>query len=116
MRKLALGALVLALFTLSACWKNKQQIYTTLTNQSGITISAIEVDYPGASFGLTQMKPGETVRRAVTVNPPCTFSIHFKDLKGKQYQSKPIEFGKDKCPSEIVLTIDSSLNVTGVPK
>lgn len=116
MRILSTLALALTLLYLTACWHSRQQIYCDLTNQSGLTLNAIEVDYPGATYGIPQLKPGDTHRKWLAVTPPCKFSLHFEDAKGKQYQSKPIDFGKEKCPSEVVLTIDPQMNVTGVPK
>jgi len=114
MRKLALAAFLLVILT--ACWNSKQQMYSTVVNQSGATLKAIEVAYPGGSYGITQMRSSETFRKWVAITPPCTYSVHFEDEAGKQHQSKDIAFGKDKCPAEVILTIDSSLNVTGVPK
>ena len=116
MRTFSTLALLIALLGLTACWRSKQQLYTNVENHSGSTLNAIEVQYPGASYGIPQLKPGDTNRKWVAVIPPCTYSLHFEDEKGKQYQSKPIDFGKDKCPSEVVLTIDAQLNVSGAPK
>ena len=113
MRKLSLAAFLLLILT--ACWNSKQQMYSNVINQSGKTLNAVEVAYPGGSYGITQLKQAETHRKWVAV-PPCTYSVHFEDETGKQHQSKEIDFGKDKCPAEVVLTIDSSMNVTGVPK
>lgn len=114
MRKLAFP--VLLLFTLTACWNSKQQMYSTVVNQSGSNLRAIEVAYPGGSYGVPQMKPAETNRKWLAITPPCTYSVQFEDEKGKQHQSKQIEFGKDKCPAEIVLTIDTTMSVTGAAK
>ena len=114
MRKLALP-LLLAL-SLTGCWSSKQQLYTNVVNQSPIPLEAIEVQYPGGSYGITVLKPGEANRKWVFVTSPCTYTLKFEDESGKQYQSKPIDLGKNKCPSEVVLTIDSKMNVTGAPK
>lgn len=114
MRKLALPALIL--LSLTGCWHSKQQMYSNVSNQSGLTLDAIEVQYPGGSYGIPQLKPGDTNRKWVAVSPPCTYSLKFEDEKGKQYQPKPIDFGKDRCPNEVVLTIDSTMNLTGQPK
>jgi hypothetical protein len=114
MRKLAIP-LLLAL-PLTACWSSKQQLYTNVVNQSSLPLEAIEVQYPGGSYGITVLKPGEASRKWVFVTPPCTYTLKFEDEKGTQYQSKPIDLGKDKCPREVVLTIDSNMNVSGAPK
>ncbi len=107
---------ILLLLCLTGCWGSKQQLYTNVVNKSLITLEAIEVQYPGGSYGIPVLKPGETTRKWVFVTPPCTYSVKFEDESGKQYQSKPIDLGNDKCPTEVVLTIDSSMNVTGSPK
>jgi hypothetical protein len=112
MRKFAFSVLLLSLITLTACWSSKQQLYTTVTNQSGITLRAIEVNYPGGSFGIPELKPGTSNRKWVFVTPPCTYTLNFEDANGKQFHSKPVDLGKDKCPAEVALTIDSSMNVS----
>ncbi len=116
MRKLALLPSLMLLLLLVSCWSSKQQMYATVVNQSGVTLNALEVAYPGGSYGIAQLKRSDSNRKWVAVTTPCTYSLHFEDEKGKQYQSKPIDFGKDKCPSEVVLTVDSSMNVSGAPK
>ena len=116
MRKLAIAALLIFTVCSSACWRTKQQMYSTLMNHSGAALVAVEVDYPGGSYGIPQLAPGDIHRKWVAVTTPCTYTIHFEDSKGKSYQSKPMEFGQDKCPAEIVFTVDTSMNITGAPK
>lgn len=116
MRKLAYLALTCSLLLLSACWSSKQQLYTTVANQSGTTLRAIEVNYPGGGYGIPELKPGESNRKWVFVTPPCTYTLNFEDTNGKQYHSKPVELGKDKCPPEVAVTIDSMMNVSGASK
>jgi len=116
MRKLAFLSLTCSLLFLSACWHSKQQLYTTISNQSGTTLRAIEVNYPGGGYGIPEIKPGESNRKWVFVTPPCTYTLAFKDAKGKQFRSKPMELGKDKCPAEVALTIDPSMTVTAASK
>lgn len=116
MSKLAFSVLLVSVITLTACWSSKQQLYTKVTNQSGTTLRAIEVNYPGGGYGIPELKPGDSNRKWVFVTPPCTYALNFEDANGKQFHSKPVELGKDKCPAEVALTIDSSMNVSGASK
>lgn len=116
MAKFWFAAAIVISLSASACWGSKQQLYTNIVNQSPLKLEAIEVQYPGGSYGIAVLKPGETNRKWVFVTPPCTYSLQFVDEKGKQYQPKPVELGKGKCPSEVSLTIDSAMNVTAALK
>ncbi len=111
MAKSFLAAAIILTVSASACWRAKQQLYTNVVNQSPLKLQAIEVQYPGGSYGIASLKPGEMSRKWVFVTPPCSYSLHFEDETGKQYQPKPVELGKDKCPAEVVLTINSSMDV-----
>lgn len=114
MRIRALLTIGLAVSSLSAgCWYKKQQMYATVTNQSALKLRAVEVTYPGGTFGFPELKQGTSYRKWLAVVPPCTYSVKFETDSGQQFTSKPLDFGKDKCPSEVILTIDSALNVSG---
>lgn len=114
MRKYVLiSSLVLLAMATSACWYSKQQMYATVTNQSGVDIRAVEVDYPGGTYGIPELKAGSSHRKWVAVTPPCKYALKFEDAKGKPYAPKPLEFGH-KCPNEVILTIDGSMNVSGI--
>lgn len=116
MAKFLFAVAVIVALSAGACWRSKQQLHTDVVNQSPIKLQTIEVQYPGGSYGIPFLKPGETNRKWVFVNSPCTYSLQFEDESGKRYQPKPVELGKDKCPPEVVLIIDSNMNVTAESK
>ncbi|HEX6881094.1 MAG TPA: hypothetical protein VF135_12065 [Terriglobales bacterium] len=84
-----------------------------MTNHSSAALHSIEIDYPGGSFGFTDLKPGQSTTKWVFVTPPCVYAVRFVDASGKSYASKKIDLGKDKCPDGVSLDIDASLNVSG---
>lgn len=112
-RKLLFPVLLLCTILTSSCWKTKQQLYTSVANDSTTTLRSIEVDYPGGTFGIPELKPGASQKKWGFVTPPCRYALRFIDEQGKLHSSKPIELGKEKCPNGVLLKVDGSLNVTG---
>ena len=112
-RKLPVFALIVATLLTSSCWKTKQQLYTNVVNDSQITLRSIEVDYPGGTYGIPELKPGASQKKWGFVTPPCRYALRFIDEQGKLHSSKAIELGKEKCPTGVLLKVDGSLNVTG---
>lgn len=98
---------------LCSCWHSKQQLYTTVTNNSSLTLRSVEVEYPGGSYGIPELKPGASHRKWVAVTPPCTYKLQWVDERGKEYSSKSLDLGSQSCPQEVALTVDSSMNVSG---
>jgi len=100
-----------SVLVLSACWGTKQQFHTKVTNHSALTLRSIEVDYPGGGYGITELAPGQSNLKWVSVTPPCKYSMRFVDEHGKQYASKTVDLGADKCPAGVSLDVDASMNV-----
>ncbi len=96
----------------TGCWYSKQQMYATVTNQSGKTLRAIEVDYPGGTYGISELKPGSSYRKWLAVQPSCKYALKFEDASGNSYNPKPLQFGQ-KCPNEVILTIGGDMAVSG---
>lgn len=109
-KTLALVTIAAAL-TFSACWGTKQQFHTTVTNHSSRTLRSIEVDYPGGSYGISELAPAQSNKKWVFVTPPCKYSMRFVDEHGKQYASKTVDLGNDRCPSGVSLDVDALMNV-----
>ncbi len=99
--------------SLIGCWASKQQMYATVTNNSGFKLLAIEVHYPGGIYGIPELAPGQSNRKWVAIMPPCEYSIAFEDSTGKSHKTEALNFGKDKCPGEVLLTIDSAMKLSG---
>ncbi len=114
MRKTLLCILLCVVaLTLASCWASKQQMYATVTNTSGVKLLALEVHYPGGIYGGPELAPGQSHRKWVAIMPPCEYSVNFEDTAGKSYKSQLLNFGKDKCPNEVILTIDSTMKLSG---
>jgi hypothetical protein len=109
--KALLFFLIGSTLSLNACWGTKQQFNTTVTNHSPVTLRSIEVDYPGGSYGISEIAPGQSNQKWVFVKGTCKYSIRFVDERGKQHASNPVELGKEKCPIGVSLDIDASMSV-----
>jgi hypothetical protein len=96
---------------LTACWGTKQQFYTTVVNHSPLTLRSIEVDYPGGGYGISELAPGRSNQKWVFVKGACKYSVRFVDEHGKQYASKTLNLGGEKCPTGVTLDVDASMNV-----
>ncbi len=113
MHRLLIVPVLLFLFVLSiACWGHKQQFYTTVTNNSAAALHSIEVDYPGGSYGIATLPPGESNHKWVFANGPCRYTIRFVDSAGRQYSPDAIDVSKGSCPSGVTLTVDPTMKVT----
>lgn len=66
-RNFALFALF-ALLVLAGSSCSKRYVDFAVTNNTGVELHAIEINYPGGSFGTTKLAPGQT------------FHYHFKSL------------------------------------
>jgi hypothetical protein len=110
-RKILIPTSVFAISLFVGCWGTKQQFHTTVTNHSTLTLRSIEVDYPGGGYGIAELAPGQSNLKWVFVTPPCKYSMRFVDEHGKQYASKTVDLGNDKCPAGVSLDVDASMNV-----
>ncbi len=113
LRKLTLPLLCfLALLSL-ACWGHKEQFHTTVINQSGGVLHSIEVDYPGGTYGISELTSGASNEKWVFVSGPCRYAVRFVDEGGKQYSPKPLDVSSGACPaSGVTLTVDAAKNVS----
>lgn len=105
-------ALLFAALLLSSCgFRNKPAMYLTVSNGSGDTIRNVEVNYPGGTYGVPSLANGSSNRRNVALSGACKVTVKFETKDGKQVASKPFELGQ-KCPPEILVDIDSAMNVS----
>ncbi|MGE5109809.1 MAG: hypothetical protein ACM3JB_03055 [Acidobacteriaceae bacterium] len=74
---------------------------------------SIEVDYPGGSYGISELMPGASNEKWVFVSGPCRYAVRFVDENGKAYSPKPLDVSSGGCPSSgVTLTVDSAKNVS----
>jgi hypothetical protein len=103
--------LLLLLISFTACHYVRRMMWIDVENHSGQLTRNIEVDYPAASFGITELPPGQTSRKVVRGSgDPCDFKISFLDASGKSH-SLGYSFG-DQCPREVALNVSTGMKIT----
>jgi hypothetical protein len=109
MRRSYLLLSLAAVLLLGGCNYARKMMYVTLVNRSGEAMRNVELRYPTASFGLAELRSGQTHQHMVPVGSPCTFELDF-DGGGKKYVQKA-EFGAN-CPTEVEFTVDVGMKIS----
>jgi hypothetical protein len=95
-----------ALLTLSAC--HSRVILVALINTSAQPISAIIVDYPGATFGVNSLAPGSAYMYKIKPQDSGALKLQFTDAQGKGHSSTgPLLRKNQEGNIEIRLTQDA---------
>jgi hypothetical protein len=112
----ALFCLAALLLVSAACHYRKPMMYVEVANHSGHEMENLEVDYPNgddvSSFGMPELRDGQTSRHLVPTGWPCKFTITFGDQNGKQYL-KNFDLGS-QCASETAFAVDSEMKISRV--
>ena len=76
---------------LASCTSRLRSPGVTITtvNNSGNPVNAIEVDYPGGSYGIGSLRPGASHVRWIKVTGNAPLRIVFVDNHG-EHQARPI--------------------------
>lgn len=74
-RTLRLSPLLL-LLAFASC--GKRYVECTITNNSGMELHAVELDYPGGSFGTNTLLPGQTFRYRFKALNNGALKLHFE--------------------------------------
>lgn len=84
-----------------------------VVNDSGGPVRNLEVAYPGGSFGIASLSPGQVHLRWVQTrnDSGCHFTLKHEDATGKQYSTKDFNF-EHSCPTDITFVVDSRHEVT----
>ena len=82
----------------------------TTVNNSRQTVNAIEIDYPGGSYGISSLPPGGSHVRWVKITGSAPLHIDFNDSKG-EHQAKPLTLEAGESGA-VVLHIQDDGNVT----
>lgn len=83
--RLHLGFLVLsACIAMGAC--HSYHIEATVKNDTGGSISLLEVDYPSASFGADTVTAGDTFHHRIQTRGNGALKVQYTDAAGKQVQ------------------------------
>ena len=106
-----LAALLMAWVAASAgCDYTKPVMYIDIVNRSGHPMENLEVNYPTGSFGMPELRNGQTRQYLAPIGAPCKFTVSFSDQTGKAYTGS-YDLGT-KCPSEAAFDVGSTMSVT----
>lgn len=102
-----LSAVVLAA---SACNYAKPMMYIDVVNNSGHAVENLELQSPGGSFGMPELRSEETHKQMAPFGSPCNFSIAFVDQAGKKY-AQNFDLGT-KCPTEVAFEVGPAMSIS----
>lgn len=94
-----------------ACNYTRPGMYIDVVNNSGAALQNIEVDYPGGTYGLTNLAPNQKDHHWAQISPPCRFSLRLQDHSGHALPERKFEIGS-ACPKEIAFEIDAQYNIS----
>jgi hypothetical protein len=95
---------------LAAIGCRSRVIKISLTNASAQSLSAIIVDYPGATFGVNTLEPGKTFQYTIKPLDSGALKIQFADANGKIHNvTGPVVAKGQEGAIEIKLTQDSAV-------
>lgn len=104
------ACLMAAALTLSACNYTKPVMYINIANVSGHAMRNVELTHPTGTFGLPELRNGQTHQHMAPIGTPCKFNVKFEDDAGKKY-AIDYDLGA-KCPVEIVFEIGEGMRVS----
>lgn len=104
------ACLMAAALMLSACNYTKPVMYINLANVSGHTMRNVELKYPTGTFGLPELRSGQTHQHMAPIGTPCKFNVKFEDDAGKKYATD-YDLG-EKCPTEIVFEVGGDMKIS----
>lgn len=81
MNRLKVLAILVFALALLAC--RSRVIEVTLVNNSGLQISTIIVDYPGATFGVNSLGPGKTFSYKIKPLETGPLKVQYTDALGR---------------------------------
>jgi hypothetical protein len=85
-------------------------MYIELANRSGQTMHNVTVQCPVGTFGLPELRDGQTHRHLMPQGSPCKFTIAFQDASDKA-QSLDFDLGP-KCPTEELFEVGQGLKIS----
>jgi hypothetical protein len=110
LRKAVLSFAILLSTLLAATGCRSHVIKVSLTNTSAQPVSMIEVNYPGASFGVNTLAPGQSFQYVIKPVEDGILKTQFSDAKGTTHKTYGPAVKKGQEGSiEIRLTQDSAL-------
>jgi hypothetical protein len=108
-RVLFLCLIISTLFA-AGCNYIKPMMYINVSNQSGQSIRNLEVRYPAGTFGIPELRNGQTHRHMSAMGAPCKLGIVFEDQPGKKF-SADYDLGA-KCPAEFAFEVAGGMTIS----
>ena len=105
-----LASVSVMMLAASACNYAKPMMYIDVMNNSGHAMENLEVKYPSGTFGLPELRDGQTHKHMAPFGTPCKFSIAFEDQAGKKY-AQDFELG-GQCPTEVEFEAGSGMSLS----
>jgi hypothetical protein len=106
---------LLAALLLVAC--HSEMVHVTLVNTSSQPLATIVVDYPGGTFGVNQLGPGQTFQYSLKVLDRGNLKVQFADALGHDHSySGPPLYKRASGSLRIDLTQDGASVQSNLPK
>jgi hypothetical protein len=107
---LYLLACMAAALLCSGCHYLRPDMYVELANRSGQTMHNVTVQCPVGTFGLPELRDGQTHRHLMPLGSPCKFTIAFQEPSGKA-RKEDFDLGPN-CPTEELFEVGPGLRIT----
>jgi hypothetical protein len=89
-------------------------VQATIVNHSGTPLRLVEVDYPSASFGTTNLNNAAEYHYRFKIQGSGTVKLNFVDATGKAHHAVGPELDEGQ-EGTLLVTIDESHNVSWTP-
>lgn len=102
---ISITLLLFCTIALSAC--RSYHIDVTVTNNTGSTVSLLEVDYPTASFGADTLAAGANFHYVIQTRGSSPMKVQYAAANGRQIQiTGPTLYEKQAGKIEVILLPD----------
>ncbi len=101
-----LGLFALASLVLAAGCRSKL-VEVRVVNSGTTDLHNVEVDYPSASFGISNLAPGATYVYRIQLQDAGRMKVEFSDSKEQPHSGKG-PYAKEGQQGTLVLTLDAS--------
>lgn len=105
LRSLSLAAVLVAPVFVVGC--RSALVETTVVNSGPSVLHNIEVDYPGASFGIPSLAPGQAFHRNLQFRDAGRMKVEFRDSAQKSHSGKG-PYAVEGQQGTLTITLDGS--------
>ena len=97
------------------CGCHSAFVQTTIVNQSGTSLRLVELEYPSASFGTTNLDANANYHYRFKIQGSGSAKLDFVDAQGKTHQAVGPELDEGQ-EGTLLVTIKTAGVVTWVPQ